>query len=67
MDLGFSIFLIFVRYVALRNLELLIKTGWKVFLRFVVENAGRGYLKKNQNAPHRRQQSESIEAALDIE
>ena len=25
MDLGFSIFLIFVRYMALRNLELLIK------------------------------------------
>ena len=42
MDLGISIFLIFVRYVALRNLELLIKTGWDVFVRFVAENAGRG-------------------------
>ena len=28
--------------VALRNLELLIKTGWNVFVRFVAENAGRG-------------------------
>ena len=28
MDLGISIFLIFVRCVALRNLDLLIKTGW---------------------------------------
>ena len=56
MDLGISIFLIFVRCVALRNLELLIKTGWNVFVRFVAENAGR-----------RRQQSESIEAALDME
>ena len=30
MDLGISIFLIFVRCVALRNLDLLIKTGWRV-------------------------------------
>ena len=36
------IFLIFVRCVALRNLELLIKTVWNVFVRFVAENAGRG-------------------------
>ena len=42
MDLGISIFLIFVRCVALGNLELLIKTGWNVFVRFVAENAGRG-------------------------
>ena len=56
MDLGISIFLTFVRCVALRNLELLIKTGWNVFVRFVAENAGRG---------GRRKQSESIEAALD--
>ena len=42
MDHGISIFLIFVRCVALRNLELLIKTGWNVFVRFVAENAGRG-------------------------
>ena len=35
-------FLYFVRCVALRNLELLIKTGWNVFVRFVPENAGRG-------------------------
>ena len=32
----------FVRSVALRNLELLIKTGWNVFVRFVAENAGCG-------------------------
>ena len=30
MDLGISIFLIFVRRVALRNLDSLIKTGWSV-------------------------------------
>ena len=42
MDRGISIFLLFVRCVALRNLELLIKTGWNVFVRFVAENAGRG-------------------------
>ena len=30
MDLSILIFLIFVRYVALRNLDLLIKTGWSV-------------------------------------
>ena len=30
MDLGISIFLISVQCVALRNLELLIKTGWSV-------------------------------------
>ena len=59
MDLGISIFLVFVRCVALRNLELLIKTGWNVFVRFVAENAG--------VVVGRRQQSESIEAALDME
>ena len=31
MDLGVSIFLIPVQCVALRNLELLIRTGWSVF------------------------------------
>ena len=30
------------RCVALGNLELLIKTCWNVFVRFVAENAGRG-------------------------
>ena len=30
MDLGISIFFIFVRCVALRNLDLLIKTDWSV-------------------------------------
>ena len=42
MDLGISIFLISVQCVALRNLDLLIKTGWSVFFRFFAENAGRG-------------------------
>ena len=35
-------FLIFVRCVALRSSELLIKTGWNVFARFFAENGGRG-------------------------
>ena len=30
MDLGISFFLIFVRCLALRSLDLLIKTGWSV-------------------------------------
>ena len=34
--------LVFVRCVALRNLELFIKTGWNVFVRVVGENASRG-------------------------
>ena len=52
-------FLIYARrHVALRNLGLLTKTDWSVFVRFIAENAGRGY---------RRQQSESIEVALDME
>ena len=42
MDLGISNFLISVQCVALRNLDLLIKTGWGVFFRFFAENAGRG-------------------------
>ena len=42
MDLGISNSLIFVRCAALRNFDLLIKTGWNVFARFVAENAGRG-------------------------
>ena len=59
MDLGVSIFLIFVQCVALRNLDLLIKTVW---------------LERNVSALllrplvlGRRQQSESIEVALDVE
>ena len=32
----------FCTMCGLRNLELLIKTGWNVFVRFVAENAGRG-------------------------
>ena len=32
MDLGISIFLIFIRCVALRNLDLLIKTDWSIIL-----------------------------------
>ena len=58
MDLaGISIFLIFVRCVALRNLELLIKTGWNVLYDLLLRTLVVG----------RRQQSESIEAALDVE
>ena len=34
-------FLIYVQCVALRNLDLLIKTGWSAIVRFVAENAGR--------------------------
>ena len=34
MDLGVSIFLITVQCVALRNLDLLIKTGWSVIFPF---------------------------------
>ena len=42
MDLGILNFLISVQCVALRNLDLLIKTGWSVLFRFFAENAGRG-------------------------
>ena len=42
MDLGISIFLISVQCVALRNLDLLIKTGWSVICPVFAENAGRG-------------------------
>ena len=58
MDLGISIFLISVQCVALRNLDLLIKTGWSVIFPFFAENA---------LVVGRRQHSESIEAALDME
>ena len=34
MDLGISIFIISVQCVALRNLDLLIKTGWSVICPF---------------------------------
>ena len=55
MDLGISIFLIFVRCVALRNLELLVVGTClsDLLLRTLVVG--------------RRQQSESIEGALDME
>ena len=43
MDLGISFFLISVQCVALRNLDLLIKTGWSVIYLFFAENAGRGF------------------------
>ena len=57
MDLGISIFLIFVRCVALRNLELLIKTVGTYWSDLLLRTLVVG----------RRQQSESIEAALDME
>ena len=56
MDLGISIFLIFVRYVALRNLDLLIKLAGTYLSDSLLRTLVVG----------RRQQSESIEAALDI-
>ena len=42
MDLGISIFFIFVQCVALKNLDLLIRTGWSVICPFFAENAGQG-------------------------
>ena len=42
MDLSISIFLIFVRCMALRNLDLLIKTDWSLICPLSCENAGRG-------------------------
>ena len=58
LDLGISIFLISVQCVVLRNLDLLIKTGWRViFPFFLVRTLVVG----------RRQYSESIEVALDME
>ena len=57
MDLGILIFLIFVRFVALKNLDLLIKTGRNVLSGLLLRTLVVG----------RRQQSEAIEAALDME
>ena len=57
MDLGISFFLIFVRYVALRNLELLSKLVETYLSDLLLRTLVVG----------RRQQSESIEAALDME
>ena len=57
MDLGISIFLTFVRCVAVRNLELLIKTVGTYWSDLLLRTLVVG----------RRQQSESIEAALDME
>ena len=42
MDHGISFFLISVQCVALRILDLLIKTGWSVIFPVFAENAGRG-------------------------
>ena len=55
MDLGISIFLIFVRCVALINLELLIKLVGTCLSDLLLRTLVVG----------RRKQSESIEAALD--
>ena len=57
LDLGISFFLISVQCVVLRNLDLLIKTGWSVFSGFSLRTLVVG----------RRQHSESIEVALDME
>ena len=59
MDLGISIHLIFVRCVALRNLDLLVDQNWleRNFSALLLRTLVVG----------RRQQSESIEAALDME
>ena len=58
MDLGISIFLISVHCVALRDLDLLIKTGWSVIFPFFLLRT---------LVVGRRQHSESIEVALDME
>ena len=58
MDLGISIFLISVQCGALRNLDLLIKTGWSVIFPFFLLRT---------LVVGRRQHSESIEVALDME
>ena len=58
MDLGISIFLISVQCVVLRNLDLLIKTGWNVIFPFFLLRT---------LVVGRRQHSESIEVALDME
>ena len=58
MDLGISIFLIFVRCVALRNLEYCCS---KLFGTYLSD------LLLRTLVVGRRQQSESIEAALDME
>ena len=57
MDLSIPIFRIFVRCVALRNLGLLIKTVGTYWSDLLLRTLVVG----------RRQQSESIEAALDME
>ena len=57
MDLGISIFLIFVRCVALKNLELLSKLVGTCLSDLLLRTLVVG----------RRQQYESIEAALDME
>ena len=58
MDLGISIFLFRVQCVALSNLDLLIKTGWSVIFPFFLLRT---------LVVGRRQHSESIEVALDME
>ena len=58
MDLGFSFFLISVQCVALRNLDLVIKTGWSVIFPFFLLRT---------LVVGRRQYSKSIEVALDME
>ena len=58
MDLGISTFLISVQCVALKNLVLLIKTGWGVMFLFILLRT---------LVVGRRQHSESIEVALDME
>ena len=61
MDLGISFFLISVQCVALRILDLLIKTGWSV----IFHNFS-GFLLRTL-VVGRRQHSESNEVALDME
>ena len=58
MDLGISFFLISVQCAALRILDLLIKTGWSVIFPFFLLRT---------LVVGRRQHSESIEVALDME
>ena len=58
MDLGISFFLIYVQCVASRNLNLLIKTDRRVIFRFFLLRT---------LVVGRRQHSESIEVALDME
>ena len=64
MDLGISILLISVQCVVLRNLDLLIKTGWSVIFRFFFKHTNQTHANRTRANKHAQTQTHTQKKAV---